>query len=145
MFELIYRSTAKEDINSTDIDNILKIAREFNSKHEITGCLLFHNNEFIQILEGEKKLVQDLFKNIEKDERHSNVLLLAESEKKERLFKHWNMAFHEIDQNDVNSYSKSLFIDNFLTIAELTEKPTYAIELFWFISKKLVSKQTPPN
>jgi hypothetical protein len=34
---------------------MLKTSRKFNSQNNITGCLLFDNNEFMQILEGEEK------------------------------------------------------------------------------------------
>ncbi len=83
MFELIYCSIAKPDLKSKDIQDILQTAIDFNSKNNITGCLLFHNNEFLQILEGEKSVIQELFASIERDERHSQVILLDQYEKKD--------------------------------------------------------------
>ena len=55
MFELIYRSITVPNISDAEINAMLKTSRKFNSENNITGCLLFHNNEFIQILEGEEK------------------------------------------------------------------------------------------
>lgn len=55
MFEFIYRSIAVPNISDAEINAMLKTSRKFNSENNITGCLLFHNNEFIQILEGEEK------------------------------------------------------------------------------------------
>ena len=81
MFELIYRSLAKGGINTTDITGILNKSRNFNSQNDITGCLLFYNNEFIQILEGDKKKVTELYATIKKDRRHTDVMLLDENEK----------------------------------------------------------------
>lgn len=138
MFELIYRSVAVDHITRTDITDILNTARDFNEKNNITGCLLYHNGEFVQILEGDKKTVQDLYANIEKDKRHMHVLLLAEDEKKERMFKNWSMAFHEFNPDDIENIKKTLFVDNFTSIAKFSEKPTYAIKLFWYIAKQIL-------
>lgn len=87
MFELKNCSEAKNGLTSTDISDILKVARDFNKKNNITGCLLYHNNEFIQIMEGEKKIVQVLYSKIVKDSRHFNVNLIAEGEKKKKHLK----------------------------------------------------------
>ena len=61
MIELVYYSLASENLSSEDVSAMLKNSRKFNSKNNITGCLLYHNSEFLQILEGEKKVVLDLF------------------------------------------------------------------------------------
>jgi hypothetical protein len=138
MFELIYRSIANDKINSDDILNILNTSREFNLKHNITGCLLFHKNEFVQILEGEKQDVEKLYAKVEKDGRHTNVALIAKNEKDERAFHNWAMAYHEITEENYSEISKILFIDNFLTLSEIAERPTHAVKLFWFISKLIL-------
>lgn len=67
MFSLIYRSVAKEDFNEYDIYKMLSDARDFNAEHRITGCLLYHDRKFLQLLEGEKSLVIRLFNTIESD------------------------------------------------------------------------------
>lgn len=138
MFELIYRSIADKNITPTDVSNILNTARSFNEENSITGCLIFYDGEFIQILEGNQKLVKDLFANIEKDKRHNNVMLIAEGEKEERMFSNWTMAFHEFTNKDVKNINQALAIDNFISISKLTEKPTYAVELFWYMAKQLL-------
>ena len=49
MYELLYNSTAAKDLKEEDISNILETSREFNLKNNLSGCLVFHNNKFIQI------------------------------------------------------------------------------------------------
>lgn len=61
MYELIYYSTANPTLNANDISNILKTSRDFNLKNDITGCLLYYNNEFIQILEGDRMAIKKLY------------------------------------------------------------------------------------
>ena len=102
MFELIYRSVALDKINSSEITKILNTSREFNLKNNITGCLLFYKNEFVQILEGEQDVIEKLNTKIEKDTRHSNVILIAKNEKSERTFHNWVMAYHEITNDDIS-------------------------------------------
>ncbi|MES2520055.1 MAG: BLUF domain-containing protein [Bacteroidota bacterium] len=140
MYELVYRSTANRETTREDIANILKIARIFNAENDITGCLLFHNNEFVQILEGDKTAVKGLFAKIAKDDRHTKVLLLAEDEIEERLFEKWSMAYHEVSTDDMINVERLLFVNNLLTFSELIAKPTHSSKIFWYIAKQLLKE-----
>jgi hypothetical protein len=134
MIELVYYSLASENLSSEDVSAMLKNSRKFNSKNNITGCLLYHNSEFLQILEGEKKVVLDLFDVIKKDKRHSNVFVLGEDKKSERIFSDWHMAFHKFDNR---SEDEKYFRDNIVAFSELTAKPTHVIDLFWTMAKHM--------
>ena len=138
MYELVYSSIAKKEISEQEVIDILNTARDFNSKNNITGCLVFHKNEFIQVLEGDKDKVKILFENIEKDNRHYNVLLINEGEKTERLFKNWTMVYYKFDQNDLDNIQRKLFIENFITISKLADISSNASKMFWYISKNLM-------
>ena len=138
MFELIYRSIAQPSITNNEVVDILNTSRQFNAAHGITGCLVFYNHEFVQILEGDKKTVQELYAKIEKDKRHTDVQLLDENEKAERTFPKWSMAFYDLSTATVNSADEALFIKNFTLAADLTEKPTHAVRLFWLIATQLM-------
>ncbi len=140
MYELIYHSVARQNLNANDIENILKTARNFNSQNEITGCLLFHNNEFIQILEGEKTKLLELYDSIKNDNRHSNIMLLAQAEKQDRIFPNWSMAYHKLGEYDNVNIDKLLFVNNFITLSELIDKPTKASRLFWLMAKQLLEQ-----
>ncbi|WP_310556686.1 BLUF domain-containing protein [Flavobacterium sp.] len=140
MYEIIYRSVAKPNISADDIAKILETARNFNSENEITGCLLFHNNEFIQIIEGEKSTLLNLYESIKKDKRHGNVMLLAEAEIQNRIFPNWSMAYYQLNENDSVNIDKLLFVNNFITLSELIEKPTHASRLFWLMAKQLLER-----
>lgn len=134
MIELVYYSEANHDLSAVDISNILKTARDFNHENQITGCLLYNNNEFLQILEGEKKVVMDLFESIKKDKRHSNVMLLALDYKNDKMFDEWSMAYHEIDGSEQD---KKIFSDNIVAFSEIADKPTQVIDLFWAMAKHI--------
>lgn len=137
MYELLYSSTAKKDLKEEDISNILETARDFNLKNNLSGCLVFHNNKFIQILEGDEGIVKELFAKIEKDKRHKNFILIEKGLKAERLFKNWTMAYYNLDKIDTNDPQRKLFIDNFITYSEIADVSTTASKMFWYISKNI--------
>ncbi len=42
MYTLTYGSQAVKDLNGSQMDEILKTARSFNSENGITGCLIYY-------------------------------------------------------------------------------------------------------
>ena len=139
MYELIYSSVANHNLSSEAIAEMLKSARDFNAKNNITGCLLYHNNEFRQILEGDKKIIKDLYSRICQDTRHFNNLLLAEGEKEERTFQNWSMAFHELSSQEIKAISEKLGINNFMVFSEAAKTSTFPMMLFWKFAKNLLT------
>ena len=138
MHELIYCSIAEQNLEEDEIFNILEKARDFNSKEDITGCLLFHNNEFIQILEGDRKVLHNLIEKIKKDVRHNNLMVLAENKIENRVFDKWSMAYHKVGNDDAINLDRLIFVNNFLTLSELISKPTRASRVFWYMAKQLL-------
>lgn len=98
IFQLSYTSTAISQITYQNLENIILTAIDENSKANITGCLVFFNHQFYQLLEGDKNSVLSLYDTIKKDNRHCNVKLISQEETKYRLFSNWNMAFHFVDE-----------------------------------------------
>ena len=94
MYRLIYLSTSK-NLNDSDLTNLLVKSQKSNRLNNISGILLHKNGEFIQVLEGEKKAVLDLFDIIEKDNRHKNVIAFDKKEIDERYFSGYFMAFDQ--------------------------------------------------
>ena len=140
MIELVYVSTAQPGMKDDDIKDILKTARKFNTANQISGCLLFHNNQFVQILEGEEGVVADLYSNIAKDDRHTDLLLLTKGEIEERVFPNWSMAFHELKSDNLNDFSKQNFESNMVAFSDLANKPTEAVHVFWSFVKRIVEE-----
>ena len=103
LYELIYSSHAIPDISEKDIENILSTARDFNEANEITGCLLFNNNQFLQLLEGQFDIVMELYDRIKKDPRHQNHMTLQMRETDYRIYPNWTMAFQSMDKSQVKS------------------------------------------
>jgi hypothetical protein len=102
---LFYCSLAEKDISRDDILNILSWSRQYNKKNAVTGILLYwkKTNQFMQVLEGEEKILLNLFDKICKDTRHSLIKIIYQEGIIERGFKDWTMAFQGIDEIDISS------------------------------------------
>ena len=108
LYELIYRSDAMPNISEKDIENILSTARGFNEANEITGCLLFNNNQFLQLLEGEYDIVTALYDRIKEDPRHQNHVILHMRKTDYRVYPNWTMAFQSMDKSQVKSKGRGI-------------------------------------
>lgn len=95
--QLIYVSFAVRDFDQEDLKSILETSRKHNALHDITGLLLCSNRNIVQILEGSKEAVRDLFDRIRVDPRHHKVTLLSFEKVNEREFERWTMGFKRVD------------------------------------------------
>lgn len=118
MYSLVYRSLASENFEITDIYVMLSLAKEANYQNKITGCLLYHNNKFVQLLEGNQGIVTELYSKILRDERHHSVELISATPSQKRLFPDWSMAFHDYGQNGASAHLKLAQIDNIFKQSE---------------------------
>lgn len=94
LVELSYLSEAVSDMSFLGLMRLLESARTFNQKNGITGILLYDNQQFGQIIEGERANVMKVWKRIQEDKRHHRVELLEISEISERSFPEWLLRFY---------------------------------------------------
>jgi hypothetical protein len=73
---------------------LLEPARAFNQKHGITGILFYDNQQFGQVIEGERAHVMKAWKRIQEDKRHHRIELLEIREITERSFPEWLLRFY---------------------------------------------------
>jgi len=102
MIQLIYISTAKRLMTADDLQSIMLTSLIHNSKKHITGILLFDRGTFCQALEGEQRVVHELFKKIKNDPRHTNIITIFDDEIQARDFSSWSMRFINLNQYDRN-------------------------------------------
>jgi hypothetical protein len=103
MFELLYTSVAPTGLSETELKEILEKARLKNKNIRISGMMIYHDREIIQLLEGEKSTVRELFQTIFEDSRHTSVDVFYQGEIKERAFTDWSMAFKSLDENMIKA------------------------------------------
>jgi len=102
MIQLIYISTAKRLMTADDLQSIMLTSLIHNSKKHVTGILLFDQGTFCQALEGEQRVVHELFKKIKNDPRHTNIIKIFDDEIQSRDFSSWSMRFINLNQYDRN-------------------------------------------
>jgi hypothetical protein len=112
----LYASRARQPLMPATVDAIVEQSRRNNPARGITGLLCFVDDVFVQVLEGGRDPVCDLFTTIVRDERHQGVRLLAYEEIGERRFGHWNMG--QVNIAKVNTalllkYSEKAALDPF--------------------------------
>ncbi|MEA9601263.1 MULTISPECIES: BLUF domain-containing protein [unclassified Polynucleobacter] len=94
LVELSYLSEAVSDMSFLGLMRLLESARAFNQKNGVTGILLYDNQQFGQIIEGEHANVMKAWKRIQEDKRHHRVELLEIREITERNFPDWLLRFY---------------------------------------------------
>ena len=75
------------------LDDILSKARQNNGNRGVTGMLLHHEGSFIQVLEGHKDTVEELFSKIGMDPRHEETHVVLRTEVEDRAFEQWSMGY----------------------------------------------------
>ena len=88
----LYASHAVVPLTSAVLDSILEQSRRNNPRLGITGMLCMSDDLFIQVLEGGRDEVCELYKTIVCDHRHAHLRLLVYEEITERRFGHWTMG-----------------------------------------------------
>ncbi len=71
MYQLIYTSEPTVEFSSQDIRELLAVARARNKISLITGMLVFCDQQFLQVLEGNAPVVIRTYDRIAADARHS--------------------------------------------------------------------------
>jgi len=99
LYRILYSSSALQPFSLDELTELLHEAREGNARHGITGLLLYHNQSFMQVIEGEEQQVRHLYYHgIFHDDRHTAVHALIEEPIEARRFDGWVMGFKLIDE-----------------------------------------------
>ncbi|NBW54663.1 MAG: BLUF domain-containing protein [Betaproteobacteria bacterium] len=98
--QLTYISRAVGPQTTTVTSQILETARAFNKSHDLTGVLCQGKGLYVQVLEGERSVVNSLYRRIAADSRHVDVDIVVFGEIKTRQFKDWSMALVNLSVDD---------------------------------------------
>ena len=130
-YQLTYRSRASEGITTEDIIDILRKSQSKNAAEEITGCLVFNEGYFVQLLEGEKDTVKKRLDVIELDKRHDTIDILSEGESPERLFEDWTMAYLKLP-DEVETKLENQVKSDLKALEEAPENVNFTSKVFWY-------------
>jgi hypothetical protein len=122
MYHAVYVSHATHEMTISELVELLKESRENNKKEDITGMLLYLQDKFIQVLEGDRKKVKALLNNIKKDSRHTKMIIILQGRSPERLFSNWSMGFKSLDQKQFRELSGFSNMDDFFSQHIVTDE-----------------------
>src|ERR1700743_3059348 len=97
MHKLLYVSSTRRDFPIDGLNAILPTARRKNAMLGVTGLLLYIDGGFLQVLEGQRDILHDLYGVIASDNRHWNANLLLDQDGP-RNFGNWDMGFRVLGQ-----------------------------------------------
>ena len=100
MVRLIYASRMVGGLEHKELDDIMQTSRRKNEKRGVTGALCYSARGFLQCLEGPSDVINELYGQIIRDDRHVDVTLLAYSDIHQRSFAKWAMAYIRADELD---------------------------------------------
>jgi len=93
MHHIIYLSWASAPLAEDQLQAILRSARRRNEQLNVTGIMVYGNQRFVQVLEGEEATVRALYEHIKRDARHHHIIAYADKPITHRAFADWAMAF----------------------------------------------------
>jgi hypothetical protein len=119
----LYASRPLQAPSGPFLANILAQSRKNNPALGITGLLCVTQDLFVQVIEGGRDEVCEVFNTIVRDDRHTNVRLLIYEEIAERQFGNWTMA--QVNISNLNpamllKYFKRAEFDPFSVSGEAT-------------------------
>ena len=94
---LTYTSLARLDLQTLDLEDIHRTAREQNALDGITGLLVFNGTHFLQIIEGSEFAIEELVERLRRDPRHTGFEIRDRQKVDARSFPDWSMELVRVN------------------------------------------------
>jgi len=105
VYQIVYTSIASKKMFKSDLYTILRQARNNNNSNGVTGMLAYTEQNFFQVIEGNKEVVSELFTKIHNDNRHHDARILYENEVYMRSFANWEMAYVSLSARELANWA----------------------------------------
>jgi hypothetical protein len=96
MIQVSYLSRATAPMSAEQLLSLLLQSRRNNAARGITGMLLYGNQTFLQVIEGDDAPVDALVERIARDPRHAGVKILHRKPLQQRQYSDWSMSFERV-------------------------------------------------
>lgn len=91
MRQMVYTSVATSQMDQADVFSIVQKSVNNNMARDITGFLIYSDNRFCQLIEGEEGQLRGLLQTLNADPRHKNIDVLLDEPISGRRFERWRM------------------------------------------------------
>lgn len=109
---IVYFSSSVGLLQEADLLTIIRQSRHNNARTGITGVMLYVRGRIIQVLEGEKEAVEALYKRIEQDQRHTDIVRVFSRDITQRLFADWLMGYETISTRQLEEIKSVVNLDD---------------------------------
>lgn len=92
LIRLVYASRSAGVLSPIDVKDIVRSSQRNNAQLGVTGALMLSNGIFLQCLEGDHLVVNNLYHRILLDARHREPAILSYVESEQRLYGAWSMG-----------------------------------------------------
>ncbi|MGL4575870.1 MAG: BLUF domain-containing protein [Burkholderiaceae bacterium] len=147
LIRLLYASRAKSPIDKCAIESILTKSRVNNPELGVTGILCYGGDIYMQVLEGGRDAVNQLYNVIVRDPRHDNVMMLHYEEVSERRFAGWTMGqvnLEKLNPTTLLKYSEKPVLNPFAISGKVSMALLEELILTASIIGRADTARTPP-
>lgn len=124
-----YVSRFESPLSESDVQAIGEQSRRNNERLDLTGVLMASGGLFYQVLEGPAEAVDEVYRKIVEDGRHTDLLLLSTETGVDRLFPTWSMQTINLDAaSHVRLFPLKALIMAVFEQTRLAEQMMWAIE-----------------
>lgn len=101
MYRIVYVSDAVRPMTQEDLDTVLSAARAFNAGRNISGLLVYAQQSFLQVLEGDPASIELAYSRAAASPLHTNLRRTDVHVSGGRRFPQWSMGFDRAAPGDV--------------------------------------------
>jgi hypothetical protein len=137
-YYLAYVSSATRLLSADELHELLETCRAINAARQVTGALLYQDGNFMQVIEGERDVIETLYETITRDSRHRNLTVLIRGTTPEPQFGAWSMAFADLSTADTElARGYSRFFHTGSDAADFGDHPTVGQRLLLSFRRSL--------
>lgn len=98
---IVYFSLSVSLSQEADLALLLQQSQRANALAGISGILLINQGNIVQVLEGNREVIEALYKRIEQDSRHTDVVKVVDAPIEKRSFIDWEMSCKTITSHQL--------------------------------------------
>jgi len=133
LYALIYVSKASQNMTKTELKLLQKQTVNNNLDSGISGCLLYREGEFMQLIEGQRQQVLALYNRIKDDCRHIDCKLILEAPVSNRAFRDWGMVMHYMTESlSIDQVS----MDETVSLFDIAKDPNFCYDFITSFTRK---------
>lgn len=91
---ICYFSDAHDFTKEEDVNELFRAVSVYNNSNNIYGILLHFAGKYLQILEGDKNCIRELYEKIQLDKRHSNIYEVFNKQADSLFFENYSSKFN---------------------------------------------------